>query len=70
MLEEKSRGLRAQRMTEGVILGRQGKPLSIRWHLNKDLKEGREWVTWAPGETAFQVEGTASARVRGGSVIC
>lgn len=41
----------------------QGKPLSIRWHLNIDLKEGREWVTWAPGETAFQVEGTASARV-------
>lgn len=47
---------------------RQGKPLSLRWHLNKDLKEVRGWVTWTARETAFQAEGLARAGVWDGSM--
>lgn len=42
----------------------QGKPLLMRWHLNRDLKEVREWVVWLSGETALQAVGTASAKVQ------
>lgn len=37
-------------------LRQDGKPLLIRWHLNRDQKEVSEWVMWAP-------EGIASAKV-------